>query len=246
MFLWWKDLGVYLSHSSSYRCINWSLQRGNDLSKSRNTMGDRAWRVLTEGNSSTGWTVGLNYFMFCFYPGILWVCFLIASTVILLVFPQRSLGWGHKKGIRESSSTFSILYIDLLGKIFLEERGLGTITRFSCNISQDYIIVRNACNMPVHLSKHWSIFAARKLDEGQNLAGNACQLLAALSLPALYASPYGQPILVRQPTNVSNHFWNSSEQYSLLPFLTMVCRAVTWIVFRRKPCKHFFNKMEYT
>ena len=74
----------------------------------------------------------------------------------------------------------------------------------------------SSCRMPLYLSKHWSVFAARKL-EGQNLAGNACQLLLALSLLVMCVSLYGQPGLVRHPTNVSNHFWNSSELYSLLP-----------------------------
>ena len=104
MILWWKDLRLHSSHSSSHRFINWSLQRGNDFSKNRNTMGDRAWRVLVEKNSRTVWTAVLDYFIFCFCPGILCVCFLIASTVIFLLFPQRSLGWGHGKGFPGGTS----------------------------------------------------------------------------------------------------------------------------------------------
>ena len=104
MFIWWKDLRLHSSHSSSHRCINWSLLRGKDFFKNRSTMADRAWRVLVEKNSRTEWTAVLDYFMFCFCPGILCVCFLIASTVIFLLFPQRSLVWGHGKGFPGGTS----------------------------------------------------------------------------------------------------------------------------------------------
>lgn len=120
---------------------------GNDLSKSRKAIGEKTWRVFVEKNTSTGWMVGLNYFMFHSFLRILWICFLIISIVIILLYPQGSLGWGDSKGTMENRSFKNILHSNLLWKIFLEERGLGITIWFRCNAVHDCITVRSNCHM---------------------------------------------------------------------------------------------------
>lgn len=75
IFMVWKDSGVY--NPSFYRWRNWSILRGNYLSKSRKAIGKKAWRVLVvEGNSTKG--VWLDGTILCFisilgvYESVFW------------------------------------------------------------------------------------------------------------------------------------------------------------------------------